>query len=278
MARNPSVHITLSNLSKTLKKIGIVDPEELAKKILVESQEYAISDRVIVRVRKSTAKKIVRKSSLNKRTVDTFQGVLNGYRQLTLKHGVVRAITETSKQYSSLQDVTALAINFCDTFQLTQLVGFQEFVEIGVDLIGPKFGLNKFAYREQQIHTLYQARLELDNDPHPETTKSVYQYYATKLGEHGIAYKIDRGDYETLHHFYLAKDALLSVDASVTDWVDAQFAEMEFLQVMPEPNQLYTKASKDRYRKWRMSKAATKPKSKRRFQTEAEEAYYNRMK
>src|SRR5690606_10621031 len=128
--------------------------------------------------------------------------------------------------------------------------GYKKFISIGLELMGKKFSVNKFNYYKEKIFTEFESIVVISEDSKPDLTKEYYYYYCEKvLKETGFAYTLSKQT--NYMHFIYTRIEAEENGATMDSWIDAQFAGLSFLSVVPELNQLYGINAKDRYNRYR---------------------------
>ena len=132
MKRDPSIHITKSDLIKVLEKLAIIkDARTIVDKIFHIAKSYSIHTRTITistdRMEKK-AKKLIQSS---RRDADLLAKLIYNTRQ-TMKHRGISLIKVGSRDWGILKEITAHALNFTNEFNLTRRYGFLKYTEIGL--------------------------------------------------------------------------------------------------------------------------------------------------
>jgi len=237
--RKAAINIFLKDLEK------IVSQDQLTQ-IIEKSKSNPVRRFVL-----TTTKKISQKVSKAVSNYPTeFHKALQTTR-IAYGHKFSKQIFKEGKQYVILCEISKLAQDFCDTFELG-LDGFEIYCDLGIYKMGNNYRLSKFKYYHQEIIHLYEQKLVIGNDETPEETKKMFLYYVGKLNltdERSIK-DLQKSYY---HDFVYAVNEVTKIH-SVESWVDAQFKGLKYLDVIPEPYQLHGEDAVKRALKHRPSK------------------------
>ena len=245
MKRDPSIHITKSDLIKVLEKLAIIkDARTIVDKIFHIAKSYSIHTRTITistdRMEKK-AKKLIQSS---RRDADLLAKLIYNTRQ-TMKHRGISLIKVGSRDWGILKEITAHALNFTNEFNLTRRYGFLKYTEIGLSKM-KRFALNKFPNMYQGICETYQAMLEIEKDTDAEMTKEMYRVYTQRIIE-------NTGIHDSLEllpdkyvWFVRAREQAEKMRVSVKVYIEAQFDGLDFSKGIPHPTQLVGPKATDR--------------------------------
>lgn len=258
--RDPSLHITKSDLVRVMNlfNYGEFTPEQVADKVMSLAKPYQITDRYtkLLALKKETASKVSRSLEANldmpSDGVEKFNMLLTAERQKG--YAKVRVIRKSDSEYTHLKEVAARAYRFAHHFDVVPLTdGVKEFIRIGLDCMG-KYSLNRFRTYEKSIYEIFESQVDVIQDAHPEITASVFHAWKAKMQSLGAdegMVNIQSVYKKYVHFVYAAKDVIKN-DADVIEWVDAQFEELAFLEVVPELAQFYGENAAKRWSKYRL--------------------------
>ena len=211
--RNPTIHITLSDLT------AIVGGKE-ANRILTEAHAKGLQLRGMAHQLSHTGKKRAVKAQAhdNSEEVSLFQSVLVMARRKA-KHSLVGIITPQSVEWAALKEITALASNFCDVFGFTdRMQGYMRFCEVGLKLMNKKYGLNKFKYLAERIGQHEDTLRAIRTDPSPDFTATLAAAYAKAVQDNAhVTINIDTDSLDYAH-FVWASESARNCGAAPTDW------------------------------------------------------------
>jgi hypothetical protein len=259
--RNPSIHVTLSDLTLLLKELGLDNPKQAANKLLTLAHErhYQRRDRVLVTTtaaKGKTLKKVIAKPNAD--NTNEFGSILELVRR-KLKHKLVQTINPQSKDYNVLKEVALLAYQFNSTFDLPKQIGYQRFIELGVSLMRNKYSLSKFKFYAEKIFSIQEAHDLISNDPSPLGTDAIACIYDENLRKQaGINLSYTRNDYQEWVNFYYTRLDIETYKANPLDWIAAQFEGLAFMSAIPELSQLYGDNAYKRYIAYLTNKQAQK--------------------
>lgn len=244
--RNPAIHLLKSELCKLIQ-----DGEErgyrgdkLAGYILAN---YSNSLQHRNRVQLKSKEKLV----VSLGSVKQFLGALFDVRQKDGKGRYVKLLEGNSKQMNLAKEISDLAEDFTKEAGKDRYEGYRLFCEIGVMLMGNKFGLNKFKSLAPRIFEYLDYSKLVDNDPKQGDTIKFFQIYAKKIeNETGVKYPLKKGDYIRFVDFYFARKQADTLKANYTDFINAQFEGLNFLGVLPMRYNLHGDSATDFYYKY----------------------------
>lgn len=251
MSRNPSIHIRRTDLKIVLLNSGIQVSDSQMDLIFQNAIHYKLSDRhLIFSNKKQNLERLEKNHKVETAPVEIFNGCLTLVRQ-DIGHRFFEKIDRTSVQYSVLKEVSMIAEEYCKTFNLGLREGFVEFCRLGLDLMGKKYGLNKFKFYKEKIFKQKEWEILIQDDAGSTLTAEVISYYKSTLLSKGTTYEIDR--VEEYVDFIYCKQEIQESNSKVKDWIDAQFIKLEFLDIYPNPNQLYGDGARKRYKEYMLT-------------------------
>lgn len=259
MLRDPSLHITESNLIRVLSSVGINHKNipALVKKIFDEAQDYQIRDRHLkILEMKSAQRKRAEKvlkvtSKITDSQVSTFNNLLASVRQKQSEFVKVRPILKDHKDYTILKEVAMNAYNFVTYFKIDDVrSGLTYYITIGLELMS-KYSLSRFKYYDTSIYEAFEDRLLIANDETPENTLEFYELWRLAMQEYSTMPLYDlRNNMTEYAHFVRAKNFADKYNADYEDWLIGQFEGFLYLHTIPELTQLYGAGALTRYRKY----------------------------
>lgn len=264
MARNPSIHVTKSDLVIILQSVMPqgTDCKGMAATIFVKAIPFNIKNRFIVKgdaVTKKKAEKLVqRKKSESSFGVENFNALLYGIRmERGVKHQ--QKLHKGTNEWNLLSDIYSLADDFVSTFEISnEREGFKSFIELGLTLMGKAYALNKFKFYTSHIHKAYEAKILLETDETPDNSKRFWIIWQEVMIEYaGKVYDITTSAEKFMPMVYGKMEAD-EAEADYEDWIVAQFEGLAFHKSLPEPAQFYGPNAKLRWEKYMANKGSTK--------------------
>ena len=250
--RDPSLHIKRSDLVKVLGKIfksnAGIDIQGLSNTLIELGKPYAASSRVFVITNERQEKRMAHIVSASRQDANMMANYLFLVRR-KLKHRGIQLIKPSSKDWDLIKELANNANNFCNEFDVTKSVGYVKFLEIGLKKMS-KFSLGKMLGMYSSICESYGALKEIEEDPTPNQTTQLMDYYRYKVANiTGIvtSYK-DLPEKQVF--FVKAKEITNQLGVSYKTYIDAQFAMMEFRGALPDPLQLVGPKAKERLNKY----------------------------
>ena len=234
--RDPSIHITESNLARILGELGLPNHKELSKRIMKKSKLYPLNNRKISISTKKMGTKVGRVLSSNNSDAELFSNLLLHYRR-KLKHRGISQIKQNSRDWLTIKEIVSNANEFCEEFEMDKREGYIKYITIGSSKMA-KFMLNKFTNMGSSIIETYHSMVELESDDKPKETESIYDYYVNRiLSKTGIP--IDYKDKPDKYiHFYKARLLAKKLGVDSITYIKAQFYALEWRSGYPEPIQL----------------------------------------
>jgi len=226
--RNPILNIHKSDLESILDKMGVqIDLKTLFLEAKKCSVKYSIDEKSFLKYNKIAEAEHVGK----------FNMTLMAIQQRTNPNAQV--IRQQDSAYMLLKEITILATDFCNANNLTIDRGFSIYIQAGLDIMGKKYGLNKFKTYNQKICASYEHEQIIKNNPNKGETDLIIKIYKQKT-------TVTKSD--TIHFVYAAAEVVEN-GAKVEDWMKAQFDRLEWTGKIPEPYQLYGDNAKEAWQK-----------------------------
>lgn len=269
--RDPSLHLTQSQLTELLKDtLNLTEQKALilAKKLIKKAYSVRVKGRTqIVEKDKATNKKLKRTIAADNDYTPQFNKVLTLIR-MNQGHNFT-GIKDTDREYVTLKEITIIALDFCKSFKLDIDAGFKLFVQIGLYFIGKKYAINKFKTHKENIFNFYSFSVEIDNDPNKEATNQFYEAWKeTMLTWADLEMEVKNVD-KFINILYGRQEAD-EAKADYKDWIEAQFCELAWLDVIPELTQLHGVNALERYERWKVKNRKEKAEETETFSTPAE--------
>lgn len=257
MKRDPSIHITYTNLKMILKSLGLEGHENLAQRIMQEAVPYSIIDRYVVtgdsEVRKK-ARKVIAASATTGITAEQFNRLLTTIRMQRQFKGVV-AIRKDDTQWTLLREITQISNEFSTAQGIDPYEGAKSFITLGLGLMKHNYGLGKFKYYRERINEMYTAATMVNNDPEPRETAKVYESWQLLMKNYAnYAYPIEKPE-EYVKMIYVRMEAQ-AVGATYRNWLTAQFEFFTLLNTVPSLNQLVSETARQRYYEYMAKKGS----------------------
>lgn len=229
--RNPSIHIKESDLVYLLDKYG-----NDVKKILKYAKKLSCNTRSVSITNQQLDKKVTRTIQTNSKDTNLFNNILFLVRQ-GLKHRGFKKVEENSRDWLILKDITNLANDFCEEYNLPKEKGYKEFCQIGISKM-TKFSYPKLKTLYDSICSYYQSIHEIEQDDEPFLTKKIHQYYCEIIYKRtGLIQKYDSKPDDYIF-FIRVKDECKNLRIKFEDYINAQFYGLEYRNGIPHPAQL----------------------------------------
>lgn len=248
VVRDPSIHITKSNLLNVCRKAGITFPEDFVDELMMESVKINIRNRVIVVAKSAVRKKLVKTIYAEDQIVEDF----NRAYTMILKDNDIRAaqIYKDSQSYLTLKEIAKSAQTFCESFDMQDMIsGFKVYVQLGVDILERNFSIYRLKSAEARIINRYEnVQMLADDSDKDGTLRMMKAWRKSMMAFHSMEF--DVLDPARLAVFVLARQDADTLKADYQDYMDAQFDKWTYLNAMPEFSQLYGENAAIAYHKY----------------------------
>lgn len=242
MNRNPSLHITQTQLLVVLKELKVIGAlqtanlPKLATALLTKARSKSNTTRALLPTNQKTQQRITKFQSSTTEDTGLFVETLTLKRR-QFKHRGINLIKPGTNEWLQAKEVTKLATEFCIEFGLNLKEGYKEYLQIGLPKI-KNYSLSKFNYLHPAIVKEYEATLEIKSDKTPALTNIAYLTYTQLVSEKiGTCF-----DYKTLPEKYCcfihAKVEAQQNRVDIPTYIKAQFHGMEYRSGIPDPYQL----------------------------------------
>lgn len=260
--RDPSIHIRYSTLLHLLKEKGVSKPEEMTNYLFTNGYSHRLRGRYLVQGRtKAVRDKLSKKLSASTKAVEKFNLMLHQVRE-SKKHKFIKTIRTNDREYDILKEVAQSADDFVKLFEIKpKEEGYKTYAQIGIELMGKKYGLSKFKYYKAQIFEMQENYLVVEEDSDKESTKKYYEQWKVSMYSHSNM-QIELQDKKSSDTSFLSKYVHIvfgrqeadSACADYKNWIEAQFNQLSWMNVIPELSQFYGENSKERYKKYMINK------------------------
>ena len=266
--RDPSIHIRKSHLIEILDACGLDSVHELADILLVQSRQYSIRNRVFVTTKSKGKKKADRSVESDTNLLEQFNRIYQG---CIVSHSIKAvSIGKTSPQYLTLKEVCHSAKEFSDLFNIGYEEGFKLYVELGIKLLGNKFGIYRLKGMTLKIVDYYQAKTLIENDPDPTGTDEIIVAWSTAVRTY-FKTSIELEDDAQRAHFIHAREDADSMKADYYDWIFSAFEKYSYLNSIPQFTQFYGDQAKINYQLYFA-------KVKKEHNSKEEQDYFTKLK
>lgn len=235
--RDPSLHITRSDLKKVLKKVlpDHINIDKVTDKIMKKGRIYAPNSRKFVANTKKSENKGRKIITSSTKDAELFSLLLM-HKRKSLKHKGLRQIKAGSRDWTLIKEIVVIANEFCETYNLDKREGYIEFINIGIDRMA-KFMLPKLLNMGNSIIDIYAFKLMLDKDETPDRTMEIYKFYRSLIvSKTGLF--VDYSKPEKYVYFLLVKKECKKIGISAEEYIKAQFYALEWRNGYPDPIQL----------------------------------------
>lgn len=281
--KQPSLHILKSDLVRLLGQQGIKNPDQVATKLIQEGYNLRPRSRIIVYGRtQAIRQKLVKNAEVSTKIVAKFNLILHQCRE-NARHKFIKTIRTNDREYDTLKEVAQIAYDFAELYAINpREEGYKIFCQIGLDLIGKKYGLSKFKYYKERIFEVYENLLAINEDTDKDGTKEFYhQWQNVMLSYSNLRPELKEADKYV--HIVFGRQEADDNKADYYEWILAQFDQLSWLNAIPELSQLYGKKAVERYQKHILKKNKVETKEvdntmPTKYKTEEEQAYWEAIR
>jgi hypothetical protein len=264
--RNPSIHITRTNLSTILTEIGV--DVKIIPVLMAKAQKFSIRNRVFVHTKSKGRKKVDSLIESDTNLLERFNAIYQG---CLIAHSIkAMTVGKISPQYKTLREICHQAKEFSDLNSLEYEEGFKIYVETGIKLLGNKFGIYRLKGTALKIMEYHQAKTLIESDPDPKGTDEIIFAWATAVKTYFKTSIELENDAQRVHFIHAREDAD-SLKADYYDYIYAQFEKYSYLNSIPAFTQLYGDQARLNYQTY-MAKV------KKENPTTEEQLYFNKVK
>ena len=237
MKREPSLHITKSDLIGVLERLGYEHANKVANQIFKVSKPWSIHTRTITVSNDRMEKKADKMLQSSRRDADLLASLIYARRQ-HLNHKGVTRIKPGSQAWPSVKEITGHALDFCNEFKIVnRRAGFIKYVDTALMKMA-KFNLNRIMGLYGPICEAYAAIVEIEMDDDREMTTLLYNIYAGKIIENtGIHDSLEQIP-EKYVWFVRARQQSKQLNVSPEVYMLAQFEALDFAKGIPHPTQM----------------------------------------
>lgn len=256
--RDPALHIRRSDLRNILKGLGM--DHGRVDEIFREARPHQIRTRSIMQAStKERAKRAKVTQAKCPLTTERFSRILYAER-VRHKHTTITPIRQGDSSWSVLNEVARDAYEFGEQFDISPRdEAYRQYVNIGLDMMKRAYLLTKFKYLKERIYAYMATERLVDLDPDTEATDRFAQVWYDAMERYSkVVFDLSKQDVALIIH---SRTEAEEQGADYTDWVEAQFDQLAFMDVVPNLNQFHGDGAIKRYRNYMLRNART-PKDK----------------
>ena len=244
MKRSPSIYVDLATFISIMKQYEVTEYEcnDIALKCKEQSK---LKSRRLVSINQSDKKKLEKIVEADTSTVQLFHSILVQER-LNRSHRGITPITQSSFEYPMLSQVVQLVETFCTDFNYSYDEGFRFYIGKCLDIMGKKYGLNKFKTYFNKIVGIAEDIDDFNNDKDVESTNKFIDLW-TKIMHRVGARNYTNLPVEKLVCLMRGRMEADKAGAPYLEWLKAQFEGLEFTGNVPDFVQFYGQGAIDRY-------------------------------
>lgn len=244
--REPSIHITQGKLEKIL--FEILDTEEstvswnykkLATDILKRASKYTLNNRAVTVSNDKLDKKVKQLVKASENDANMLANLIFHIRRRKTKLYTKTKVDKDSKDYGALKELTAICINFCNTFNLEKREGFLKYLELSIPKITSSLNfIGKLVNMEEKVYSIMEAENFILEDEDKNETKDIHNLYCKLIAEqNGLTLSYDKDP--TIYKYFIDVRRLTDeLDIPADIFIKAQFEGLTWASAYPEPSQL----------------------------------------
>lgn len=213
----------------------------------IESRDFLKHRLSITAPTKSKAKAVKKGTEIDAESVNLFNRLLLMERQ-SRQHVGVRLYDEGSSDFKILLGIVELAEQYyTEMFKGgNRQDAYQSYIATGLNLMGKKYGLNKYKFFNQSIFDARTGELLVASDDCPVITEYMingYKHHVKKIT--GVDCIVLASELENFVH---ARRQAAENKCDYKHWIKAQFGQLEFMNITPTPSQFHGEKALMRYR------------------------------
>ncbi len=254
MGRDESIHIKRSDFMKLLEgfeKDGYIRMKakyQFVDLLFQKASSLAPTTRKINITNDRLEKKVTMLTSSIKGDALTFAKILVMTRKRR-KHVGIQIIKEGSREWLMLKEVTKLANDFAEAWELPKKEAYTEYINIALEKM-VKFSINKINSMHQSICETYEAKELMRTDNNLAITERALQYYNEKVNAR-IDFAIDyRKQPDKYMHFIEVAQICVNKGVTPEVYIEAQFEAFSYRDGIPDPAQMVNAKAEERLQKY----------------------------
>lgn len=249
MEREPSIHVTRSNLIKIVHELGIKLSKPNIDRIMKAAREVSADNRTMM-VR-ANQKRQIRKTEGTIKEANLAAEIIYGIR-VKLRHVGVTKIKQSDPTWGQVRELVPILNRFCEKFDLERRKGYIDFLTQGIDLLSKNkranwnYCANWMLKHADYIVTTYEANNAVKEDPYPQNTRELASIYQTKVMEMSGMYIDYTQNSKEYVHFISARQLADKLGVDYDTFIEAQFASLEFCKGIPRVQDLGNEKAQQR--------------------------------
>lgn len=253
--REPSLHISESNLAKLISMILRDDPKilpkDLAKQLLLLGRKHALSGRKLLATNEKQRKAASRVSNSSLEDAMMMAKIIHQIRR-QLKHRGIDIPKVGSVEFNSIKETTKNATEFQSLFLPDENIhsAFKTYIETSLGIM-TKFNTLRLPALHNKIMDAYEAQQRLLENDNVEYTDRAYKSYNKRVldtvGTILVDYKKIPDKYQK---FMEVAEVCKKLKITPEIYIEAQFEGLKWANAIPEPSQLVGDKANERLQKY----------------------------
>lgn len=252
--RNPSLHVTKSELIKIINHFGNININNLDE-VMKLSRRVSPEHRSLQVSNKKQAESSSKRLSSTVGDANLLADIIYSTR-IQLKHLGVTKIKQTDTQWANVKELATIINDFCEAKELDIRDGYIKFISIGLKLIA-KANKPNYAFcakwmvqKASWIISEYESIQSLNEDKDQDLTLKMHNTYTREiLDRTGISNNYTKDPSQMLN-FIKARDLALELGSNFETYIQAQFFALEFCNGIPSPKDIHGDKAKERLIKY----------------------------
>jgi hypothetical protein len=262
MRREPSIHITESNLRYLIRKYydfsDYIDDEvdEMTSFLMTNAVKMSLEKRLINVTNQTVATKVFSKATNDKSDISLLANLIFMVRK-DLKHRGIKPIDTISAEWTQLKKLTPIVNQFCEEFSLEKREGYIIYIRAGLAKISSYRGyITKLYDMSESISLEYQANLSIINDENINLTKEIHDYYIQLVALKTGVYENYKDNPLMYSKFIEIARIVTKLKISYKSYIQSQFVGLDWTNSYPDPGQLVSDKALGRLNKFLYSKGS----------------------
>lgn len=222
--------------------------EDHARLIMKLGVKYSLPSRALYVSNNKVEQKVAKMKLATSSDAGRFAQTLL-YIRRQMKHRGITLIQPGQGDWLMVKELTKLATEFCNEFELNQKEGYKIYLQIGIGKM-KNFSLNKLKSLHAAVFLSYEATQIIEQDKTPAETAQLHDLFMANISDK-VGYSHSYKNIpEKYRYFVEAKQEAKKLGVSYKVYIKAQFQAFEWNNSIPDPAQLVGPKALDRIQKY----------------------------
>lgn len=231
-----------------LKKWNLYSSGQQAEIILKKGYTHSIASRALYVSNNKVQEKASKLKLAARSDTGKFAQMLL-YVRRQMRHRGIKLIEPGDPEWFTIKELTKLATEFCNEFQLSLKDGYQIYLRTGISKV-KNFSINKLKSLHQAIFDHYEATQVIEMDKTPRETEELHDFYMANISDKTGFSQGYKNIPEKYRYFVEGKQEAKKLGVSYKVYIKAQFDAFEWNNSVPDPTQLVGTKALDRLQKY----------------------------